>query len=121
MEVRTIAAEKNFEERVKAWLRSNGIYPFGYPREKMNVRPCGYYEKRWGGGRYTKDGLPDMHIVVNGTSVEVELKAKNGKPSPLQLRNIEFIKEAGCHAYVIYPEDFDALKRLILRLKANAV
>lgn len=116
-----MAAEKNFEERVKAWLRSQGIYPFGYPRQKMTVAPCGYYEKRWGGGRFTKDGLPDMHIVVNQISIEVELKAKNGKPSELQQRNINFIKEAGCHAYVIYPEDFDTLKNLILRLKAHAV
>lgn len=83
----------------------------------MKTRPCGYYEKRWGGGKYVKSGLPDLHIVVNRFAVDVELKAENGKPSDLQYRNIAFIKEAGCYAYIIYPEDFEALKKMILRLK----
>ena len=42
-EVVNVAAEKNFENRLKAWLESEGIYPFGYPRQKMMVPPCGYY------------------------------------------------------------------------------
>lgn len=78
-------------------------------------------EKRWGGGKYTKNGLPDLHIVVNKISIEVELKAANGRPSQLQYRNIAFIKEAGCYAYIIYPEDFDALKKVILRLKEGII
>lgn len=74
-------------------------------------------EKRWGGGKYTKNGLPDMHVVVNTRSIELELKAPNGRPSELQVRNINFIKEAGCYGYIVYPEDFDKIKELILRLK----
>ena len=117
MEVRTIADEKNFEERVKAWLRSNGIYPFGYPREKMNVRPCGYYEKRWGGGRYTKDGLPDMHIVCNGYSVDVELKAETGRISELQKVVIKQIRNAGGFAFVLYPSGYLDFVEFIENLK----
>ena len=79
-----MAAEKAFEEKLKDWLESEGIYALGTERQKMTTEPCGYWEKRWGGGKYTKAGMPDMHIVVNGISVEAELKAPNGRPSPLQ-------------------------------------
>ena len=34
---------------------------------------CGFYEKRWGGSRYVKSGLPDMRITVKGIALEVEL------------------------------------------------
>lgn len=112
-----MGAEKNFENRVKEWLKSEGIYPLGYPRQKMTIAPCGYYIKRWGGGRFVKDGLPDMQIVVNTRCIEVELKAANGVPSELQKRNINFIKEAGCYGYIVYPEHFEKLKQLILTLK----
>ena len=102
---------------MKRWLQSQGIYPFGFPKQKMDVPPCGYYEKRWGGGKYTKNGLPDLHIVVNRISIEVELKADNGRPSALQYRNIDFIRECGCYAFIVYPEHFEMLKTTILRLK----
>lgn len=81
----------------------------------MTVKPCGYYEKRWGGGKFTKAGLPDMHICVNGKSIEVELKAVNGKPSILQIRNLEQINESGGCGLLIYPKDFDTLKSIIER------
>ena len=51
-----MAAEKNFENRVKKWLESIGVYPLGTADDKMDVPPCGYWEKRWGGG-YSKKGL----------------------------------------------------------------
>ena len=44
----------------------------------MTVKPIGYYEKRWG-NKMTTSGLPDLHIVINGWSFEVEIKAPNGK------------------------------------------
>ena len=49
----------------------------------MKVPPIGYYEKRWG-SKMTTSGLPDMHIVINGWSFEVEIKAPNGRASELQ-------------------------------------
>lgn len=51
------------------------VYPLGEPVDRMSAPPCGYWEKRWGGGRYVKSGLPDMRIVVKGLALEVELKA----------------------------------------------
>ena len=76
-----MAGEKNFENRLKKWLEDEGIYPLGEPVNRMSAPPCGYWEKRWGGGRYVKSGLPDMRIVVKGLALEVELRPL---PAPLQ-------------------------------------
>ena len=75
-----MAAEKSFEEKLKRWLESEGIYRLGTPTQKMLAAPCGYWEKRFG-STYSGAGWPDMHIVVRGISIEAELKAPNGKPS----------------------------------------
>lgn len=32
-----MAGEKNFENRLKDWLESEGIYPLGHPTDKMKV------------------------------------------------------------------------------------
>ena len=46
-----MAGEKNFENRLKKWLEDEGIYPLGEPVNRMSAPPCGYWEKRWGGGK----------------------------------------------------------------------
>lgn len=112
-----MAEEKSFEEKLKAWLESEGIYPLGTPKQNMTIPPCGYWEKRWGGGKYTKAGLPDMHIVVNGVSIEAELKAARGRPSELQKQKLNQIDDAGCIAVVLFPKDFENFKMLVKVLK----
>lgn len=96
-----MAAEKNFENKVKQWLESIGVYPLGTGKDKMNISPCGYYEKRWGGG-YSKAGLPDLHIVVNGINLDAELKASNGRPSELQKQKVVQINQSGSIAIILY-------------------
>ncbi len=116
-----MAAEKNFENRVKKWLQESGIYPLGTAKDRMPVPPIGYYEKRWGGG-YSKAGLPDMHIVVNGISLDVELKASTGKPSELQKHNIIQINNSGSIAMILYPEGFEQFKKImkgVIQCKAH--
>ena len=76
-----MAAEKLFENKIKRFLNSEGIYPLGTSKNKMMVKPCGYYEKRWGGGQFTKAGLPDLHIVVYGKSIDIEVKASKDRKS----------------------------------------
>lgn len=115
-----MAGEKNFETRLKHWLESVGVYPLGHPKDQMRVPPCGYYEKRWGGGRYVKAGLPDMRIVVNGIALEVELKAPNGTPSELQKRNIKQINNSGGLGLILYPDGFPEFQKLIKGVKACA-
>lgn len=107
-----MAAEKLFENRVKRWLQSLGVYPLGFAADKMEVPPIGYYEKRWGGG-YSKSGLPDMHIVVNGINIDAELKASNGKPSELQKHNVIQINNSGSVAMVLYPEGFEQFQNIV--------
>ena len=114
-----VAAEKNFEEKLKDWLQSEGIYPLGTPKQKITVPPCGYWEKRWGGGKYIKSGMPDMHIVVNSISIEAELKAPTGRPSDLQIQKLNQMNDANCIAVVVYPKDFENFKKLIQAIKSQ--
>ena len=109
-------AEKSFEERLKRWLESEGIYRLGTPVQDMAAPPCGYWEKRWG-SKYSGAGWPDMHIVVNGISIEVELKAPNGRPSELQIQKLNQIDDAGYVALVLFPKDFEKFQRLIRYIK----
>lgn len=96
-----IAKEKNFENRIKKFLKEQGCY----------------FIKYWGGGQFTKSGIPDLLICCNGYFVAVEVKAENGKPSELQLWNIEEIKKAGGIAMVLYPNQFEEFKKIIFSLK----
>lgn len=114
-----MAAEKSFEEKLKAWLESEGIYALGTPVQDMITAPCGYWEKRWGGGKYIKAGMPDMHIVVNGVSLEVELKGPAGRPSDLQIQKLNQIDDAGCIGLVLFPKDFEKFKKLVRHIKQN--
>lgn len=115
-----MGSEKNFETRLKKWLESEGIYPLGEPVDRMNGPPCGYWEKRWGGGRYVKAGLPDMRITVRGIALEVELKSSTGKPSELQKRNIKQINDSGGFGLILYPEGFEQFKELVKGVKQCA-
>lgn len=108
-----MAAEKRFENKVKEYLEKQGIYPFAIEKHKIIARPIGYYEKRWGGGKYTKKGLPDMHIIVHGISLEVELKAEDGRPSNLQLRNLKQIDDSGAYAILLYPNQWELFKNFL--------
>lgn len=112
-----MAAEKIFEQKLKKWLESEGIYALGTPVQDMTTPPCGYWEKRWGGGKYIKSGMPDMHIVVNGISIEVELKAPNGRPSELQIQKLNQIDDAGCIGVVLFPKDFENFQKLVKYFK----
>ena len=113
-----MAQEKNFENRVKRWLETEGIYRLGTPKQDMHTPAIGYWEKRHG-SMYTGSGLPDMHIVVNGISIEAELKAPDGKPSKLQEQKINQIDDAGCIGIVLFPKDFDKFKKLIQFIKSQ--
>ena len=95
-----MAAEKNFENKVKAFLKDQGCWVLKY----------------WGGGEFTKAGIPDLLVCCNGHFLGIELKGPKGRPSELQLWNIEQIKKAGGIAMVLYPQDFEDFKTLIYSL-----
>ncbi len=92
-----MAAEKQFENKIKAYLKSKGAWLIKY----------------WAGAQFTKEGIPDLLVCYKGHFIAIEVKAENGHPSELQLYNIRKIIEAGGHAFILYPKDFDDFKNFI--------
>ena len=107
-----MAEEKLFEGRIKKYFHSIGVYPAGFPTDRMNVPMIGWYTKIWGGG-FQKAGIPDLLACVNGITVAVEIKASNGRASPLQKLNIGRINRSNGIAIFLYPEGFDNFKKLM--------
>lgn len=89
-----MASEKNFENRVKKYLNEKGAYVIKY----------------WGGGNFTRSGVPDLLVCYRGHFIGLEIKAENGKPSELQLHHLEQIKKAGGCAFILRPSDFADFK-----------
>ena len=94
-----MAQEKNFENKIKAYLKSIGAYFI-----------------KTHGDRFSRVGTPDIIACVNGRFVAVEVKAENGKPSELQLYHLEQIRKAGGHAFLLYPKDFENFKNFLENL-----
>lgn len=93
--------EKPFENKVKHHLKENGAW----------------FIKYWGGAKYTKDGIPDILVCINGYFLAVETKSDTGRPTALQLYHTRMIRKAGGIAIILHPDDyklfialFDALK-----------
>lgn len=72
-----------------------------------------YYVKQIG-SMFSQSGIPDLLICYKGKFIALELKSEKGKPSPLQLRNIDLIKAAGGNARVLYPKDFESFKKEVI-------
>ncbi len=107
-----MTAEKLFEGRIKKYFHSVGIYPAGYPSDRMETPMIGWYTKIWGGG-FQKSGIPDILACINGISVAVEVKASNGVKSELQKLNISRINQSGGLGVFLYPEGFEEFKSLV--------
>lgn len=98
-----MAAEKNFENKIKEYLTENGAW----------------FIKYWAGATYTKAGIPDILACLNGIFLGIEVKAASGKPSDLQIVNIREIRKAGGIAIILYPYDYDAFIDLCESIKTN--
>lgn len=70
-----------------------------------------WFVKYWGGGIYTKAGIPDLLICYKGNFIALELKAPNGRVSKLQEVNINKINIAGGYAIALYPQNFEEFKK----------
>ena len=93
--------EKNLENRIKSFLKKEECWCLKY----------------WAGGGFTKSGIPDLLICCNGYFIGAELKASNGTPSALQIKELTKIQKASGIGILVYPEDEVTFKRLILALK----
>lgn len=96
--------EKQFEQKVKQFLKDQGCWVL----------------KTWSNG-IQREGVPDLLVCCEGVFVGVELKAENGHPSALQLWNIEQIRAAGGVAIVLYPDQFENFKHMIMLLQSGNV
>lgn len=104
-----MAEEKTFENKIKNFLHSVGVYPAGLGEDKMNVPQIGWYTKIWGGG-YQKAGIPDLICCIKGRFIAIEVKASNGRPSELQKLNTNRIRDSGGDALFLYPSGFEQFK-----------
>ena len=96
-----MASEKQFERKVKSWLRQ--LQKEGQPIKFIKI---------WGGG-YQKAGIPDLICCINGIYFEVELKASNGRPTDLQEHNIKLTNSANGIGMILYPEGFEQFKAIV--------
>lgn len=111
-----MASEKLFENRLKAWLIAEGIYPAGTAMQNIKTPPCGWFLKVWGGG-YQQSGIPDLLLCVRGCFLAVELKGARGKPTPLQTLNLGQINAAGGISLILYPDGMDNFKNIVKGVK----
>lgn len=100
--------EKQFENKVKRFLESKGIYRLG----NYVGHAIGYYTKRHG-NVFTGSGLPDLQIVIRGMCYEVELKNETGRTSPMQEFIIDQINRSNGCAMVVNPKNFDTFVKFI--------
>ena len=98
-----MAAEKNFENKVKKFLKENGCWILKY----------------WGGAAFTRSGIPDLLVCCKGRFIGVELKAAKGRPSDRQLYNLEGSRKSGGYGVVLLPDHWELLQNFILCILAG--
>lgn len=92
-----MAAEKNFENKIKAYLKSKGAW----------------FVKYWAGAQFTQAGIPDLLVCYKGKFIAIEVKAAGGHPSELQLYNLRKIEAAGGKGFLLYPDGWGSFKQYI--------
>ena len=92
--------EKLFENKIKKFLTEQDVWFV-----------------KFFANNFTRSGIPDILACVNGRFVAIEVKSDKGKPSVLQLRQVELIKKSNGIALILYPKDFEQFKNLITELK----
>lgn len=92
-----MAKEKDLDNKVLSFIKSQG----------------GWCIKYWAGSKWTKSGVPDILACIDGYFLGIEDKAKTGKPTLLQLKNLEWIDGAYGFGILLYPDQFENFKRFI--------
>jgi hypothetical protein len=92
--------EKRVKDKVVSILKDEGAYYF-FPATHG----------------YGRSGVPDIIACVNGRFLAVECKAGTGKPTTLQVREIERIRWCGGVATVVNEENWELVRELIRNMK----
>lgn len=88
-----MAQEKNFEKKIRNYIESIG----------------GWSVKFFANGM-TQRGIPDLLCCINGKFVAIEVKADNGRPSPLQRWTLNKIVESGGYSILAFPKDWEFIR-----------
>jgi Holliday junction resolvase len=62
-------------------------------------------------GAYTSIGVPDIVACIRGRFVGIECKVGNNKPTTLQYKNLEDIRNNGGIAMVVTENDLETLEQ----------
>jgi Holliday junction resolvase len=81
-------------------------------RVHAKLKSIGAYAVNYIGGLYANSGTPDILACLNGAFIGIECKAGRGKPTQLQLRNLEKIEAAGGLAFIINDKNLEVLDGL---------
>jgi Holliday junction resolvase len=95
--------EKKIKNYIGKILKEEGVYHF-FPMT----------------GGFGRSGIPDIICCVDGYYLAIECKAGTNKPTALQVREIESIRSAGGVAIVANEENWDMVRELVRKLKAQA-
>lgn len=58
-------------------------------------------------------GVPDILVCYKGRFIGIECKANGGKPTKLQLANLQAIRDAGGQAFIIDEHNLFSLNQLM--------
>lgn len=92
-----MAREKALDNELMAYLDERGAYNLKY----------------WAGAKYTKKGIPDVLACIDGYFFGIEDKAEHGRPTLLQIKNLEWIRSSGGYGILLYPADFENFKNFL--------
>jgi len=92
--------EAKVKARLKKQLNELGIYHFSPFQAGMG-----------------RAGIPDVIGCYRGVFVAFECKAGSNKPTALQEREMQAIREAGGHAYVINEDNVNDLQEILKWIK----
>lgn len=82
----------------------------------LNSLPNCFAWKSWG-GMYSVAGIPDVICCYFGYFIAFEVKVGKNKPTKLQEKTIDQIKNAGGKAYVVY--SLDEVKKIMNEVVSN--
>ena len=91
-----LTPEKKVKNKVVALLKERGAYYF--------------FPATYGMGR---SGIPDIDACYQGRFIGIECKAGKNKPTPLQLRELAAIIDAGGSSLVVNENNIDELKEML--------
>lgn len=92
--------EKKVKVKVEAILKAEGVYYF-FPATHG----------------YGRSGVPDIIACVNGYFLAIECKAGDNKPTALQVREIERIRQSNGVAMIANEENWEMVRERVRKLK----